>query len=203
MDADRLPATLAKDPLNASTWTIFCNLWGKRMGKVIIVTTTLCALVGISLASIIGYYTVQITKTRKQAAMRIAQYEQGLATLPAGPQHVDSANASSEVFFTEPKVMQALLQRVTEIVDSLGIQEQLRGYHMTFDLRPKDFLGATSSIALRVDMMLKCDCKQNGFYDILALQVDPRTLQTTLLRHSLGASVDEYETFYLQKGGEK
>ncbi|MEK7569893.1 MAG: hypothetical protein AAB515_00400 [Patescibacteria group bacterium] len=203
MEADRPPATLAKDPLNGSTWTIFNYLWNKSMGKVIVVTTLLCALVGISLASIVGYYTVQITKSRKQAAMRIAQYEQGLATLPADPQHVNSANANSEVFFTEPKVMQKLLHRVSEIVDSLNIREQVRGYRIIYDLRPKDFLGTTPDIGMQVDIMLKCDCKQNGFYDILGLKIDPRTLQTTLLRHSLGASVDEYETFYLQKGGEK
>jgi hypothetical protein len=94
------------------------------------------------------------------------------------------------------KSLTEVIQRIDPVIESLGLAGEVRGYRIYLDLRPADFVNEPTERAVRSEVFLNCGCQRSGMYDVMTMDIDPRTLHASVRRSDRHVSLQQYITIH-------
>lgn len=155
------------------------SVWALRTGKIL-------ALVLVTMAAMGMFFVTFFVKGMRDAYVGREAYEAKLAApkamnTSASELHSDSVKSPAEV-----------IRKVDQLMDSMGLGGDVRGYLIVCDLRPWDFLIKANENAAATEVFLSCGCSQRGLYDVMTIDVDPISLNATVRRIERHVSREMY-----------
>lgn len=153
----------------------------------VVVSALVLSCLGITFIIVLASFFKHVSEARAAYQAKV----QAINTCPSSTTDIE--------FRGDELTLTRILGRCGEVIDSLDVGAQVRGYVVGADLRPPDFLGPDRPYA-KVDVLLDCGCVETGVYDVLSFEIDPISLHANITRMARSLELAKYKPIQLLEG---